>query len=115
MTVIAERIVANGRGVQAERDLAEPASDFYLIESLAAQSRPGCRVHASDGVRIVRRTERRGDRHRSRNRRTDDPPADHGLTGCGGADSLPARSAMTGPCTLFTPALHADQLEAHVA
>jgi len=40
MTVIAERIVASGRGVRAERDLAEAASDFYLLESLAAQADP---------------------------------------------------------------------------
>jgi len=40
MPSIMERTVAEGRGVRAERDLAEAASDFYLLEALSAQGDP---------------------------------------------------------------------------
>lgn len=40
MSVIQERVVAAGRGVHAERDLAEAASDFYVLELLTARGDP---------------------------------------------------------------------------
>ena len=44
MPSIQERIVAGGRGVWAERHLAEAASDFYVLELLTevTRARPGC-------------------------------------------------------------------------
>ena len=40
MPSIQERIVASGRGVRAERDLAQAASDFYVLEPLTARGEP---------------------------------------------------------------------------
>jgi hypothetical protein len=40
MSVIQERVVAAGRGILAERDLAEAASDFYVLELLTARGHP---------------------------------------------------------------------------
>ena len=37
MDTVHERTVARGRGVIAERDLAESAADFYLLETLSAE------------------------------------------------------------------------------
>jgi len=41
MASIQERIVAGGRGVRAERDLAQAASDFYVLELLTARNDAG--------------------------------------------------------------------------
>jgi hypothetical protein len=38
MPQVLERIVATGRGVRAERDLAEAAADFYVLELLTARN-----------------------------------------------------------------------------
>jgi hypothetical protein len=37
MPQVRERIVATGRGVRAERDLAQAAADFYVLEPLTAR------------------------------------------------------------------------------
>ena len=41
MPSIQERVVAAGRGVRAERDLAEAAADFYVLELLTAREDAG--------------------------------------------------------------------------
>ena len=41
MPSIQERVVATGRGVRAERDLAEAAADFYVLELLTAREDAG--------------------------------------------------------------------------
>jgi hypothetical protein len=41
MPSIQERVVATGRGVRAERDLAEAAADFYVLELLTARDDAG--------------------------------------------------------------------------
>jgi hypothetical protein len=41
MPSIQEWIVAKGRGVRAERDLAEAAADFYVLELLTARDDAG--------------------------------------------------------------------------
>ncbi len=41
MPSIQERVVATGRGVRAERDLAEAAADFYVLELLTAREDTG--------------------------------------------------------------------------
>src|SRR6266545_8141236 len=50
MPSIQERIVAGGRGVRTERDLAEAASDFYVLELLTARGDP-------DAARMLSRFE----------------------------------------------------------
>lgn len=52
MPSIRERTVAEGRGVRAERDLAEAASDFYLLELLNARGDP-------DAARMLAKLEAR--------------------------------------------------------
>ncbi len=41
MPQIQERIVTTGRGVRAERDLAQAAADFYVLEPLTARNDAG--------------------------------------------------------------------------
>jgi hypothetical protein len=50
MPSIQERIVATGRGVRAERDLAKAAADFYVLELLTARGDP-------DAARMLSRLE----------------------------------------------------------
>jgi hypothetical protein len=50
MPSIQERIVAAGPGVRAERDLAEAAADFYVLELLTARGDP-------DAARMLSRLE----------------------------------------------------------
>jgi hypothetical protein len=54
MPSIRERVIANGRGVRAERDLAEAAADFYLLELLTAKG-------DADAARTLGRRRPRGD------------------------------------------------------
>ena len=51
MPSIQERVVATGRGVRAERDLAEAAADFYVLELLTAREDAGAakRLAAVEG------------------------------------------------------------------
>ncbi len=52
MPSIRERTVAEGRGVRAGRNLAESASDFYLLELLSSRGNP-------DAARMLAKLEAR--------------------------------------------------------